>query len=65
MHFLIILIKYNVNFHGVDKLDLPAVDVVIARGRSDVTIKISDRGGGIPFDKVCSTHLFFDTYIYV
>ena len=52
-------LRATVNFHGVDKLDLPAVDVVIARGRSDVTIKISDRGGGIPFDKVCALHLFF------
>ena len=45
-------LRATVNFHGVDKYDLPPVDVVIARGRSDVTIKISDRGGGIPFDKV-------------
>lgn len=45
-------LRATVNFHGVDKSDFPPVDVVIARGRSDVTIKISDRGGGIPFDKV-------------
>lgn len=37
--------------HGPDK-KLPPVEVVIARGRSDVTIKISDKGGGIPFKKV-------------
>lgn len=45
-------LRATVNFHGVDKTHFPPVDVVIARGRSDVTIKISDRGGGIPFDKV-------------
>jgi pyruvate dehydrogenase kinase 2/3/4 len=45
-------LRATVNFHGVDNENLPVVDVVIARGRSDVTIKISDRGGGIPFEKV-------------
>jgi pyruvate dehydrogenase kinase 2/3/4 len=45
-------LRATVNFHGVDKNEFPPVEVVIARGRSDVTIKISDRGGGIPFDKV-------------
>lgn len=44
-------LRATVNFHGVNA-ELHPVDVVIARGRSDVTIKISDRGGGIPFDKV-------------
>ena len=45
-------LRATVNFHGVDAAAFPPVEVVIARGRSDVTIKISDRGGGIPFDKV-------------
>lgn len=58
-------LRATVNFHGVDKAEFPAVEVVIARGRSDVTIKISDRGGGIPFDKVHSNiHLLIDEYEY-
>lgn len=28
--------------------DWPAVKVIVAEGRSDITIKISDEGGGIP-----------------
>lgn len=29
--------------------DWPCIDVIVARGQDDVTIKVSDRGGGIPF----------------
>lgn len=64
-------LRATVNFHGVDKSEFPPVEVVIARGRSDVTIKISDRGGGIPFDKVRDAmtsasvlYLFLPTYSY-
>ena len=56
-------LRATVNFHGVDKMHFPPVEVVIARGRSDVTIKISDRGGGIPFDKV-NIHISFTFCFY-
>jgi len=45
-------LRATCTFHGVHGGPLPPVEVVIARGRYDVTIKISDRGGGIPFHKV-------------
>lgn len=43
--------RATVNFHGVEG-DLPDVEVVVARGRADVTIKVSDQGGGIPRHKM-------------
>lgn len=43
--------RATVNFHGVEG-DLPDIEVVVARGKSDVTIKVSDQGGGIPRHKM-------------
>ncbi len=37
-----------VEFHGSEKLNLPMIRMVFAEGYEDVTIKISDEGGGIP-----------------
>ncbi|KAF3905869.1 hypothetical protein AA313_de0208353 [Arthrobotrys entomopaga] len=37
-----------VETHGVDEDNFPAVKVIVAEGREDITIKISDEGGGIP-----------------
>lgn len=37
-----------VETHGADKEAFPVTKVVIAAGREDITIKISDEGGGIP-----------------
>ena len=37
-----------VETHGQDKEDFPVTKVVIAEGKEDITIKISDEGGGIP-----------------
>ncbi|KXJ96563.1 mitochondrial branched-chain alpha-ketoacid dehydrogenase kinase-domain-containing protein [Microdochium bolleyi] len=34
--------------HGQDKQDFPVTKVIVAEGREDITIKISDEGGGIP-----------------
>ncbi|KAJ5881530.1 uncharacterized protein N7529_000202 [Penicillium soppii] len=34
--------------HGADKDDFPVTKVIVAEGREDITIKISDEGGGIP-----------------
>lgn len=34
--------------HGQDKEDFPVTKVVIAEGKEDITIKVSDEGGGIP-----------------
>lgn len=33
--------------HGQDKEEFPITDVVVSEGREDITIKISDEGGGI------------------
>ena len=37
-----------VETHGQDKEDFPVTKVIIAEGKEDITIKISDEGGGIP-----------------
>ncbi|KAK4996257.1 [Pyruvate dehydrogenase (acetyl-transferring)] kinase isozyme 2 [Elasticomyces elasticus] len=37
-----------VETHGHDKEEYPVTKVVVAEGREDITIKISDEGGGIP-----------------
>jgi pyruvate dehydrogenase kinase 2/3/4 len=34
--------------HGQDKDDFPVTKVIVAEGKEDITIKISDEGGGIP-----------------
>lgn len=34
--------------YGVDKEDFPPIKVVVVEGKEDITIKISDEGGGIP-----------------
>jgi pyruvate dehydrogenase kinase 2/3/4 len=37
-----------VEFHGPDCPNLPMIRVVVAEGHEDLTIKVSDEGGGIP-----------------
>lgn len=37
-----------VETHGQDKEDFPTTDVIVSEGREDITIKVSDEGGGIP-----------------
>ena len=55
-------LRATVEHHSVsieDGVDLPPVVVVLARGKHDITIKVSDRGGGIAFTetaKVCVMH---------
>lgn len=34
--------------HGADKDEFPVTKVIVAEGKEDITIKISDEGGGIP-----------------
>lgn len=41
-----------VESYGVDYDDFPPVKVIIAQGDEDITIKISDEGGGIPMRAV-------------
>jgi pyruvate dehydrogenase kinase 2/3/4 len=51
-HMLFELLKNSmratVEFHGIDKGVPPLIRIVVAEGVEDVTIKISDEGGGIP-----------------
>ena len=51
-HMLFELIKNSmravVEFHGADCPTLPIIRVVVAEGNEDLTIKVSDEGGGIP-----------------
>lgn len=37
-----------VETHGQDKQEFPVTKVIVAEGREDITIKVSDEGGGIP-----------------
>ncbi|KAG8419396.1 [Pyruvate dehydrogenase (acetyl-transferring)] kinase isozyme 2, variant 2 [Metarhizium acridum] len=37
-----------VETHGMDKQEFPITKVIVAEGKEDITIKISDEGGGIP-----------------
>jgi len=37
-----------VDLHGQDRDEFPVTKVIIAEGKEDITIKISDEGGGIP-----------------
>ncbi|KZZ94978.1 pyruvate dehydrogenase kinase [Moelleriella libera RCEF 2490] len=37
-----------VETHGMEKQDFPVTKVIVAEGKEDITIKISDEGGGIP-----------------
>ncbi|KAL8280897.1 hypothetical protein RQP46_006576 [Phenoliferia psychrophenolica] len=51
-HMLFEILKNSlravVETHGVDCEDYPPVKVIVAEGNEDITIKISDQGGGIP-----------------
>ncbi|XP_014487439.1 PREDICTED: pyruvate dehydrogenase (acetyl-transferring) kinase, mitochondrial isoform X2 [Dinoponera quadriceps] len=46
--------------HGEDSDNYPPVEVVLVRGKEDICVKISDRGGGIPRSQ--TDHLF--KYMY-
>jgi len=51
-HMLFELIKNSlravVEFHGEENPALPELRIMICKGKEDVTIKLSDEGGGIP-----------------
>jgi pyruvate dehydrogenase kinase 2/3/4 len=49
-----------VEFHSKKTDDLPPVDVALSQGEEDITIKISDAGGGIPKSQINNiwTYLF-------
>ncbi|KAJ1551438.1 hypothetical protein HK405_014516, partial [Cladochytrium tenue] len=51
-HMLFELLKNSlravVERHGLDADSYPAISVVVAAGNEDITVKISDEGGGIP-----------------
>ncbi|KAF4585829.1 pyruvate dehydrogenase kinase [Ophiocordyceps camponoti-floridani] len=37
-----------VETHGMEKQEFPVTKVIVAEGKEDITVKISDEGGGIP-----------------
>ena len=37
-----------VDLHGMEKGEYPVTKVIVAEGKEDITIKVSDEGGGIP-----------------
>ncbi|EPZ36222.1 Histidine kinase-like ATPase, ATP-binding domain-containing protein [Rozella allomycis CSF55] len=51
-HMIFELLKNSlravVEFHGLEKEEYPPIKLIIAEGKEDITIKISDEGGGIP-----------------
>ncbi len=38
--------------HGQSQLDYPKINVLVTKGKQDVTIKLSDEGGGIPRSQI-------------
>nr|CAG4644864.1 EOG090X07QN [Leptodora kindtii] len=55
-HILFELFKNSmravVDHHGAAARDYPPIQVLVVRGKEDVTIKISDRGGGVPRSEI-------------
>ncbi|KAF4551990.1 Mitochondrial branched-chain alpha-ketoacid dehydrogenase kinase-like protein 1 [Elsinoe fawcettii] len=51
-HMLFEILKNSlravVETHGEDREEFPVTKVIVAEGKEDITIKISDEGGGIP-----------------
>jgi pyruvate dehydrogenase kinase 2/3/4 len=47
--------------HNGTNETVPAVEVILVKGASDVTIKVSDKGGGIPFDKIEKVWMYVST----
>jgi pyruvate dehydrogenase kinase 2/3/4 len=41
-------LRATVETHGIECENFPPVKVIVAQGKEDITIKISDEGGGIP-----------------
>lgn len=41
-------LRATIETHGVDADSYPPVKVIVAAGKEDITIKVSDEGGGIP-----------------
>nr|AQZ26746.1 pyruvate dehydrogenase kinase [Aurelia sp. 1 GW-2014] len=44
--------RATVEHHGSDAIDLPRVEVLIGKGQEDLTIQVSDRGGGISRNRI-------------
>ena len=51
-HMLFELLKNSlravVDLHGMEKGEYPVTKVIVAEGKEDITLKVSDEGGGIP-----------------
>lgn len=63
-HILFELFKNSMRaiIESKKSIDLPDIDVLVAQGKHDVTIKISDQGGGIPRHKTDRLfHYLFST----
>jgi pyruvate dehydrogenase kinase 2/3/4 len=63
-HILFELFKNSMRaiIESKKSIDLPDIDVLVAQGKDDVTIKISDQGGGIPRHKTDRLfHYLFST----
>lgn len=41
-------LRATVETYGADSDEFPPIKVIVAEGQDDITIKISDEGGGIP-----------------
>lgn len=51
-HMLFELLKNSlratVELNGVDASEYPPIKIIVAEGKEDITVKVSDEGGGIP-----------------
>lgn len=52
--------RATMEHHGADSSNIPPIEVTVVNGREDISVKISDLGGGIPRSHV--DHLF--KYMY-
>lgn len=41
-------LRATVETHGADSDSFPPIKVIVAAGKEDITIKVTDQGGGIP-----------------
>lgn len=41
-----------IEYHGSDSKSYPAIETLVVKGEEDVTIRITDYGGGIPVSKI-------------
>ncbi|XP_065053487.1 probable [pyruvate dehydrogenase (acetyl-transferring)] kinase, mitochondrial isoform X2 [Rhopilema esculentum] len=50
-----------IEYHGADNVDLPRINVLIGKGNEDLTIQVSDKGGGITRSQIENLFMYHYT----